>query len=443
VPSASRLLTRSLATSALTICAFVPAAGSQTGRQSHPPCATCIVISMKPEQVGLLPGELHGLEVFVEVAADGDISNRLEEIARRGGAPGVLVRGFPSDALTQELSPASTILLDLRGSTLEFDALLFELQTRLTKLRAASRRPVRLVVEPAESVAVRLAEKSTAGYWDALVLAEQTVPGAGSWVRMGDLDDVKAALDVTRGGGTDHWVWRAPEEQATALRAIGDLSKAVVFLPQGLLGDAGSTARVSCDGRVAELFLNPQTLDRVAIVHACPEATPVIVEPVSRYERVQLASGDALVRFAEAASDRFSSDTRVSGRKRLTVEEIVARHQASAAKQATLMRTLISGGTLTVTFEAPGFPAPVTISSDTTIYKDGTRTDVEQREIRVNGIAFRSQRVPRLPIIEPERVSAPPLAITLGEKYRYRLVGEELVAGVRTYVVAFEQRKDR
>src|SRR4029453_15444608 len=48
--------------------------------------------------------------------------------------------------------------------------------------------------------------------------------------------------------------------------------------------------------------------------------------------------------------------------------------------------------------------------------------------------------IPRLPIIEQERVSAPPLAITLGDKYRYRLAGEQTVAGVRAYVVAFEPR---
>ena len=142
-------------------------------------------------------------------------------------------------------------------------------------------------------------------------------------------------------------------------------------------------------------------------------------------------------------SDRFATDTRVAARRRLTVEEIVARHQAAAVRQAASVRTLISSGTLTITFEAPGFPAPVTVSSETTIFKDATRTDLEQREIRVNGIAFRSQGIPRLPIIEPERVSAPPLAITLGDKYRYRLIGDEPISGVRAYVVAFEPLSGR
>ena len=55
----------------------------------------------------------------------------------------------------------------------------------------------------------------------------------------------------------------------------------------------------------------------------------------------------------------------------------------------------------------------------------------------MNGIEFRGSGVPRLPIIEPERVVSPPLAITLSDLYRYRLDGEDTRDGVRCYVVAF------
>ena len=165
----------------------------------------------------------------------------------------------------------------------------------------------------------------------------------------------------------------------------------------------------------------------------------MVTEPALPVERAQLSSGAALVRIAEPAADRFTTAAQVTGSRRLTVEEIVARHQAAAARQAAAVRTLMSSGTLTVTFEAPGFPAPVTVASSTTIYAEGGRTDLEQRDIRVNGVAFDSSGTPKLPIIEPERVAAPPLSITLGDRYRYRLAGEETVAGVRAYVVAFDR----
>jgi hypothetical protein len=58
--------------------------------------------------------------------------------------------------------------------------------------------------------------------------------------------------------------------------------------------------------------------------------------------------------------------------------------------------------------------------------------------VRVNGIAFRGGGIPRLPLIEPERVASPPLEITLTDVYRYRLDGQEKAGGVACYVVSFE-----
>ena len=120
------------------------------------------------------------------------------------------------------------------------------------------------------------------------------------------------------------------------------------------------------------------------------------------------------------------------------MDEIVARHQAAAARQAGRVRQLISSGTLTITFEAPGFAAPITVTSDTFVYMGPDHTDLEQRHVRVNGVAFKDGGVPRLPIIEPERVASAPLAITLTNVYRYTLAGDESVRGIRCHVVAFE-----
>ena len=50
----------------------------------------------------------------------------------------------------------------------------------------------------------------------------------------------------------------------------------------------------------------------------------------------------------------------------------------------------------------------------------------------------RRSAVPRLPIIEPERVASPPLAIALTDVYRYRLDGRETIGSTLCYVVSFE-----
>ncbi|MBA2305292.1 MAG: hypothetical protein H0W08_22045 [Acidobacteria bacterium] len=151
----------------------------------------------------------------------------------------------------------------------------------------------------------------------------------------------------------------------------------------------------------------------------------------------------ALASAAAPPPDLFVEDVEVRGARRLAVGEIIARHQAFARAQAAQVRRTISTGVLTLTFEAPGFPAPVTISSDTVIYATPERTELEQRGVRVNGIAFQGGSVPRLPILEPERVASPPLTITLTDLYRYRLTGEETVNAARCYVVAFEPLNER
>jgi hypothetical protein len=134
----------------------------------------------------------------------------------------------------------------------------------------------------------------------------------------------------------------------------------------------------------------------------------------------------------------LTDSVEVRGARRLTADEIVARHQAFARLQASRVTRTILTGTTTLTFEAPGFPAPVTITSDTVVFEAPGQVEVEQRSIAVNGIAFAGGRVPKLPIIEPERVAAPPLAITLSDAYRYRLAGEASIDGVRCYVVRFD-----
>jgi len=166
----------------------------------------------------------------------------------------------------------------------------------------------------------------------------------------------------------------------------------------------------------------------------------VIAAPVDVMEARALLH--ALATAAAPPPDLFTEAVEVRGARRLTAAEIIARHQAVALRQSALVTTAIATGVLTLAFEAPGFAAPVTISSETVIYSAPGRTELEQRAVRVNGIEFRGGGVPRLPILEPERAAAPPLAITLSRLYRYRLIGDEDVNGVRCHVVGFEPIDD-
>jgi hypothetical protein len=134
---------------------------------------------------------------------------------------------------------------------------------------------------------------------------------------------------------------------------------------------------------------------------------------------------------------RFSARVEVVAERSLTVAEVVARHQASAARQRRLVRRSISSGTMVVTFQVRGLAAPMTLASDVVHYEGDGLREIEQRSVRLNG-APQGTRAPRLPLLEPERVSAPPLALDRDASYRYRLQGRETIEGSDCYVVAFE-----
>ena len=420
---------------ALTLAAAAPLTAAGQGVPPAgvpPPCATCLTIILRPEQLDLLPAALNGLDVLVDVQPAADVPELLERIRARGGRAGVRLPGLDAMAHVPGLSSTSTVVLDVGTVGQPLDRLVFALRTAATSIRATAATPPRIVVEAPSMVRGELQRLAAQGYWDAVLDAA----GSG-WQSGGVLTGAVAALRATQ-VHPGRLVLTAGSDDGRTRQTLADLALAVRWLDDSLVPDDGGV-RVACDdGAPIRVYRDPVSLDRVAVLEACAADRPVVSEPTLPVERIQLAGGGALVRMAEPAADRFADDTHVSAPRRLTVEEIVARHQAAAARQAAAVRTLTSSGTLTVTFEAPGFPAPVTVASSTTIFTKGGRTDLEQRDIRINGVALRQKGTPKLPIIEPERVAAPPLAITLGDRYRYRLAGEDTVAGVGVYVVAFE-----
>jgi hypothetical protein len=125
----------------------------------------------------------------------------------------------------------------------------------------------------------------------------------------------------------------------------------------------------------------------------------------------------------------------------LTADQIVARHQAQRRRQDELIRRTIARGTTTLLFEVPGFSAPVTVTAETVIYRRPGLTEMEQRNIRVNGAGIAGGSAtsqPQLPLIEPERVATPPLAITLNDQYTYSLIDRERDGDGDSYVIQFE-----
>lgn len=380
------------------------AAAPLAAQSDAPPCAACAIVVLEPGQTLALPPALNGLETLVRVAPGGEDAARpaVEGIRAAGGRPGVV---FDLTTVSQD----------------DLDALVFDLKTRLTRLRGSAP-DLRLAVAASGALRAELAGRDLAPYVDVMVELQPNPLGAAPEAWRTVQREIPPA-------------WRLPADIIEARRIAGDLAASARWLGPALL--AGGTADVRCAGQPARTFLDPLTLDTIAIVDRCPDAGVSVTPPQIGVERVALSNGVLLVR-VPSAEGRYAEQVGVGAARQLTVQEILARHQAAVARQRSLVRTVISAGTMTLTFEAPGFPAPVAITSDAIIYTDPERTEIEQRRVRVNGIEFGGGGVPRLPILEPERVASPPLAITLTDVYRYRLDGRETLGSTPCYVVAFE-----
>lgn len=418
-------------------------ASAQSQAIEPPPCAVCLVLVASPGQTVLVADRLNGVEILVRTtwpdpsapaSLEGDgspILSAMQSIREQGGKPGLLVRGLMPLPPAEAIALASRLVIDVRAESRSGGDLAFALKTRLTEWRGANA-TVLLGVLGGPDVLRFLLQQDLSAYVDFLASPGPAAPYFG----VPSLAVVRPAgvAGDALAGVVERWIVELPGDVIAASRLLGDLARGAPLLREGLI--SGGTADVRCGEARAATYLDPESLDTVAVARGCGERPVTVAPAVEGVERVALSSGDVVVR-VPAAEGRFAEGVQVVGARALSVREIVARHQAAAARQRRRVRQLISTGNMTLTFEAPGFPAPMAITSEAVLYAAPDRTEIEQRDIRVNGIAFRGGGVPRLPLLEPERVASPPLAIALTDLYRYTLEGQEEVAGVSCYVVAF------
>jgi len=359
-------------------------------------------------------------------AARAEWEPALSDLGARGAAVSVQIMGVPdqADALLRLDIPRFTFDVrdeaNARGAS-AIDDLVFRLKRAVAVV--AGRRPpasVEIVCPPAMEAA----------------LGSLRDIGFGVTVRSMESTPMAQRLRDVLFGPADGF-WQLPPDPLAANQIVSHLLRVLSWLPPQML----PRGTVACGDIAVPMYADLTAMKLVGVSEKCPAGaalTPAI--PGATVERLDVA-GLSLFRMSSPSHETLVENVGVTAPAELTAEEIVGRHQAQAAKQATEISTLISTGSLTLTFEAPGFVAPLTITSRTTIFTGGGRTDLQQQGIRVNGVAFGANGgVPRLPIIEPERAAAPPLAITLNDLYRYRLDGRDTIDGRACYVIRFAPR---
>ena len=416
---------------------WAPRVGAQEPNDPGVPCVACQALSVASTQVSVLPDRLSDTRLLVRVPPAAPVSgwsSAVEALRRRGAVPGLHLTGIPAEDDPLLAAGVDTFLFEVAAGDADRQA--FELKRALSLVRG--RRPsASLLIAASSESSAALRARGLDAYADGFLAVPRPI---------------RSADELLGPGG----VWLLPAE-ADMARAIASVAAQLQsWLPSGLV-PVPERALQCGENRPLPTFLNPQTLDLVAVSRSCPAPALVTSDiPGMTAERFDLGLSDVVLasvfRVRVNGGDRFAAGVDVAAARPLTIDEIIARHQAAAARQAAEVRTSIATGSLTLTFEAPGFVAPIAITSQTTIFEDKGHSvpgfqgwvDLRQDEIRVNGVLFTARGgVPRLPIIEPERAAAPPLAITLSDVYRYRLVGRETANGRDAYIVAFAPRDRR
>lgn len=152
---------------------------------------------------------------------------------------------------------------------------------------------------------------------------------------------------------------------------------------------------------------------------------------------------DALVyihQLGNAANPLYTS-VEVKGRAELTIDEIIARWQQYRESQKARLSDYLAECFMNLHFEStnlgPGFDISMQLEE---FYSRSGRMEFAQKELFVNGVKFNHKHEFPLPQLEPEKVVTQPLELKLNEKYQYRLLGTESVAGALCYVVSIEPK---
>ena len=153
--------------------------------------------------------------------------------------------------------------------------------------------------------------------------------------------------------------------------------------------------------------------------------------------RVPLTGGPMIVDFNDGAAPVFAERTGVSAERRLSIEEIIARHQQQQRAQDALVRNYIANVRMAQHFRPnladPGYD--VVTANRYFVARDSV--EWEELTFSVNGAKWGADRPP-FPLLQPEKVLSLPLQLRFSSDYRYKLAGVERVGPYECYVVRFE-----
>jgi hypothetical protein len=125
----------------------------------------------------------------------------------------------------------------------------------------------------------------------------------------------------------------------------------------------------------------------------------------------------------------------------LTADEIIARERAWEASQRERFRTYTALMDTSLIFRVAEFQNSIDLTiRGPFFWERGKPSDWRWDEFFLNGVRWKGRTIPKLPILEPDKVTTLPLEIRLTEEYVYELAGETEIEGRPAYAVDFRPR---
>ncbi len=214
----------------------------------------------------------------------------------------------------------------------------------------------------------------------------------------------------------------------------------VVFVP-------GTKGGAAAGGGPVSLTLDGTPYASAEIAELATGATKRLQIPPSAVPArlsLSLAKGPIAVRLTareKAPAEAPRAAVGVAAARGITAEEILAKHQAWRAARDARWRTLSATNTLSMRFRFANLNNTLDLSlAGRFFYDKGSGFDWVWHDAYFNGVRWRGKKLPELPLLQPEKVSDMPLALTLDDAYRYVLVGEDTVRGIPCWALDFEPR---
>jgi hypothetical protein len=229
-------------------------------------------------------------------------------------------------------------------------------------------------------------------------------PGVAAWAFVRG-EDLALRVIVDRAGGVDHIVFAD-----TTLRQPTQVDVAT--------------------DEAAELFGIGRTASGLSI--PLDGEGPVAILRLERPDLADLVGEGGL-----------AEEVTITGDRSMPVAEILRRLQANEDAQTRRLAHYEATNTTHLRFQgSSGVQSVEATFEGSFFFERGKPFDWAWQTFYVNGVKWRSKKIPEIPLIEPDRAATLPLAINFDRDYAYRLRGTDVVDGRDCWVVDFAPAAD-